>query len=341
MTREAEELRKAADEAAEEGLDEENIGSFLAVAAALPAYHWENTALVWLQKKDARDVAGIRRWKKEGRSLKDNEVPIRVLWPQVKRMEESIEWDYRTVEVYDISQMTGDTVTIHRDLSDLTMHLRRQGIVIGEETEKDLVRFPDGFASQRDFLIPPAVMRDEARCTKTLLDLIVTWQMEDLRNGCRNAVEAEIVKPVEALARFLTRLHFLGEAKDIRPELIAALIADRSHEEKKQILIRMTQVFLKSLETVRTPIIDFYQTAVLNALIDPRRRESIPYLVQQVQKAAKEDTEMADACRFLYEKLLLAEDGFIEELKRKKAAEGVLYSSPPIPAERNYREFGS
>ena len=87
----------------------------LAMRRAFHRYSFHNTALIFLQRPDARLVAGYRKWQALGRQVRRGEKGILILAPIVKRIrvEESTEVKrvlagFRTAHVFDVAQTEGE-----------------------------------------------------------------------------------------------------------------------------------------------------------------------------------------------------------------------------------------
>jgi len=85
-------------------------------------YSWGNCLLISLQRPDASQVAGYRRWQQLGRQVRKGEKGIAILAPVVNRLRRTVEGEdgvesedvlrvvraFRTAFVFDIAQTDGD-----------------------------------------------------------------------------------------------------------------------------------------------------------------------------------------------------------------------------------------
>jgi len=86
---------------------------WLKMQAKFHAYSWRNTMLIWLQKPDATQCAGYRKWQELGRQVRKGEKGIAILAPIMpsKKMladnPDSRPVFFRAVAVFDVSQTDG------------------------------------------------------------------------------------------------------------------------------------------------------------------------------------------------------------------------------------------
>lgn len=94
----------------------DNLKAYLATMAKFHKYSWHNCLLIWIQKPEAAQVAGFRKWLELGRCVKEGEKGIMILAPVLSRKtkEEEVKEPERNecvaftcAWVFDVSQTEG------------------------------------------------------------------------------------------------------------------------------------------------------------------------------------------------------------------------------------------
>ena len=97
--------------------DSEHWRRHLDCQSVFHQYSFGNVVLIATQRSDASRVAGFRRWKKVGRSVRKGEKAIWIVAPMARRKgeaddDESLVRGFRYVPVFDISQTEGEDLPV-------------------------------------------------------------------------------------------------------------------------------------------------------------------------------------------------------------------------------------
>ena len=105
----------------EEGLERitssEDFQQWLKSLSYFHQYSWGNTLLIWMQNKNATQVAGFQTWAKMNRFVRKGEKGIRILAPRtITKEENGKEYTevigFRPVYVFDVSQTEGEDLPV-------------------------------------------------------------------------------------------------------------------------------------------------------------------------------------------------------------------------------------
>lgn len=101
--------------------DPEKFKAILEMKALMPSYSFRNLLVAKAQLPHARFLAGFKRWKELGRTVKKGEKALRIFAPRFKKVEnketgeeETILVGYITVPVFDYSQTEGEPLPIDK-----------------------------------------------------------------------------------------------------------------------------------------------------------------------------------------------------------------------------------
>jgi len=90
--------------------DTETFRAYLAAMGKFHRYSWSNTALILLQRPDARHVNSYRRWLDLGRQVRQGQKAVYIFAPMTRKNEDGVSElsGFRLVPVFDIAQTEGD-----------------------------------------------------------------------------------------------------------------------------------------------------------------------------------------------------------------------------------------
>jgi antirestriction protein ArdC len=192
---------------------EEDWRRALDVASRFHRYSWHNIMLILLQRDDATQVAGYRKWQEMGRQVRRGERGISILAPRF-RVEEDEETSQKVrrlagfigVSVFDVSQTDGDPLPsvesfVHRLDGDapqlLWDRLAEQVAAAGFTLERGepSVHGANGVTDFLSRTVTVAPWFSQAQATKTLAHELAHVQMHEQGEGsrARREVEAESV----------------------------------------------------------------------------------------------------------------------------------------------------
>ena len=107
-------------EGVKEVMESEDFREFISFSTKFHQYSFGNTLMIWIQRRGATYVAGMKRWNTLGRRVKKGEKGIAIFAPLIKKVreeekactdeEEERITGFRAVYVWDIEQTDGDPV---------------------------------------------------------------------------------------------------------------------------------------------------------------------------------------------------------------------------------------
>lgn len=353
---EIEQLNNIADIAVDESLTRDKISGFLDIMYHCYTYPYFDQLLIWKQLPEATDIAGIRKWKNEGRELKSNAKPAFVLLPYIFYLtgsavpkltadgeiatdaqkvilydkEPEYETGYKAVPIFDISQTTGDITSCVHDLSFLEDKIRQMGFIIFEEDEMPASK-PDGYTEDNIFHIPSNLRSDMNRYNTILLNLFteyisVTMHEDDYPDNPIHNIDIVCI-----MCKYCIQQYFIGKT-NISPKIIGTKISNLTHDEKKDIIRHTSDLLVIIIQYLIGQEFTFYDTAIVNGLLDtPDDSE----LIVTFQKAERNcDKLMVDKMNSLSDKLLCASSDFVPYLYDYKQKHKIIYTSPPMVVKK-------
>ncbi len=346
-----EKLIALAEQAIEEVFQKENLRSFLDVVWHCPFFPMEDQLLIWKQCPNATEVAGIRKWKKEGKEIPPKIKPILILMPYLrfvsgtgipKRTPEGFvatdgfsvsyevnpEYTYgREVQpVIDISSFS-ETVKPYTT-PDIEESLRRIGITVMEE-DACPPGHPDGYALDTVFHVSKNIKKDKERYQETLLRLYI--EKEILRIGEEDDPDApkDAVDLLSLCARYCLSMRFFGDSS-INLGLVSIKAKDTLYNKKKSVLGYLSHYVSKIIQDIDGSRLTFEDTAVINGTLKTASKNDYIQAFQWMLPAAAESEESARALEALQIKIFSSKKDFLPGLYETMLQEKVIYSNPPV-----------
>ena len=352
-------MRILADQCVDQMTTAENLTEYLDVVVRCPSQPYENQLLLWKQFPAAADVAGMARWKKEGKHLRSGVKPIWLLLPYIRYLsgtgkpyrrddglllldeqqkilyekEPEYESGYLPAAVFDISQTEGfqKTEKTDRKPEEIEDALRSLSITISEERTDALPRdLPDGYATDSTFHIAKSLRDTGERYYHVLLRLFASWVIGNMREPGSTEEAPEHGDIITAVCAWCLQSWYFGSGTEVRPALIAVKLASLSHRERRDILRHISGYFYRMLQYLTLPELGFMDTAVINGLLDTGNVADISALFDSVLREPGLDDEIAESLSGLLDKLICSDKDFPAELYLKKLSDKVILSSPSV-----------
>jgi antirestriction protein ArdC len=190
----------------------EGWAAYLETRSKFHTYSFGNTMLIAMQRPNATQVAGYRKWQELGRQVRKGEHGIAILAPMARKVrddetdtETRVVTGFRTVHVFDVAQTDGDdlpepchALTEGGSQEDF-MRLRDHAIAEGLTVDTEDLSGPNGFIDRggRRIVLATHVFETgtPAMRTKTLAHELAHWHDLGPENGgepCKRD-DAEIV----------------------------------------------------------------------------------------------------------------------------------------------------
>ena len=361
----AAELRILADQCVDRMTEPESFAAFLEVVIHCPSQPCENQLLIWKQLPTASDIAGIRRWKLEKRTIRSGENPAWILLPYLRYVsgtgkavrrddgmllldetgtalyerEPVFKSGYVPVPVFDISQTEGGQIpdAMRHDPGQIEDALRALSITISEEKTDALPSdLPDGYAADCTFHVARTLRESGNRYHLVLLRLFSAWVIGNMRDPGSPEEAPAHGDIIIAVCAYCIQGWYFGKGTEVRPALVVAKLSTLTHRERRDILKQISRYFYRILQYLTMPELSFTDTAVVNGMLDSGNVSDISAALDRVQTETELDEEIAYSVSGLMDKLICAYRNFPAELYRKKLTEKVILSSPPVvmPPER-------
>lgn len=363
-------MRILADQCIDRMTEPEALASFLEVIVRFPSQTCENQLLIWKQRPDATNVAGVRSWKKMGRTIRDGEKPIWILLPYVRYIsgtgkpcrrddglllldenaevfyeaEPAYASGYQAVAVFDIAQTEGGKELGGREYrpEDIEDRLRALSITISEERTDDLPRdLPDGYAADTIFHVAKNLREYGSRYYTVFLRLFTNWVVESMREPGNSEKAPGHGDIITAVCAYCIQDFYLGEGTEIRPALIAMKLKGYSHRERREVIRHISRFFSEIVQYLTITELSFVDTAIVNGLLDTGNVADITAMFTRLQEEPELEEEILYSITGLKDKLICSYEGFPGELYRKKLMDKVILSSPPLatPPKPQKREI--
>jgi len=352
-------MRILADQCIDEMTKPDSISEYLDLIVRCPSQPYENQLLIWKQYPNASEVAGIARWKGEGRWIREETRPIWILLPYIRYRsgsgkpyrrddglilldeqqrvlyEKEPEYDtgYVPAAVFDISQTEGGKVPEVRDRPPERIEeaLRSLSITISEERTDALPReLPDGYAADSTFHIARNLRDAGNRYYTVLLRLFANWVIANMREPGSTEESPQHGDIIAVVCAYCLQCWYFSKGTEVRPAIVAAKLKSFSHGERRDILRLTSRYFYRMLQYLTKTELGFTDTAVINGLLDTGNMTDISALFERVLREAELDEEVSHSISGLLDKLICADREFTAELYRKKLIDKVILSSPPV-----------
>ena len=352
-------LKALSERTVDEALTATNIESFLNVVSSCAMYGAENLLLIWKQNHEANEVAGIQKWKLDGKSLKNDAFPIMILLPcirctdpgspvtdeegQIKTDENkavlyetppSYEYGYVPTPVFDISQVSGDIVIVNRDMNLVIEKLHTIGFIFSEE---DADKMPpgnaDGYSSIEDtdmvFHIPKNIVQDKTRYHMTLLSLFVDTYLLGVKDPWDPELPVNNIDILSICIKYCLHRYFL-KSSHLNPKLCAGKIKKLTHEDKLHLIYQTAELAFQYIQMLTTSQLSFTETAVVNGVLDTGDSADMTALIQRLVNVTEDDLVLSRSINGLPDKYIQGYTDCLADLYQKKLDEKIIYSVPPV-----------
>ena len=302
----------------------DNLFSFLKVMSDNINLSLENILLVYEQKPDAGVVCGKRAWEQIGRIINKEDVPIEVLFPEIREGQ-----DVRKlrVRVYDIGSTAGKEICSVIKISFADRITEITGItweIIPEDAFGESLELGRYDIERNVFYLSKA-------CPKELEEqTILNMYLEYVMNRC--GINDHLVK--------MAVLYVLYERWQMKNTIVSALfgrLGKMSPNEKICFLKKVCYLSRIMTDDMEGDSLSFNETAFINELLQGTEIEEMKQTFEQAGKYIL-DEEIRQELFQLEEKLERAGECFLKKLFSKKMKKS-LFSYPPVYFEYQEHDY--
>lgn len=278
-----------------------------------------NLLLVYEQNPEAKTVCGKAAWERMGRTLKNDAVPIEVMFPEIKPNQEE---KYIPVKVYDYGCTKGVEIkNTHKKpvyADRITQLTGATWEFVSEEALKDCL--DKGYYDEEKNVFYLSELCAGIQQEQTILGIYIDYVMLKCMNTNK------LVKLAVAYAVY--------ERFGLKHTIVKALfgkLGRMSPKEKWDFLKEVRCISKRVIDDFEGDTLDFNETAILNNLMITDDIEKIStFLVQAIEHVHCDD--LRRELFLLKEKLMKVKPDCIAKIWQKKC-QMQLYSFPPFLLE--------
>lgn len=314
-----EDLVSRAKEIADKVTTREELLPFLRVCVENMHLSLTNLLLVYEQNPEAKAVCGRAAWEQLGREVKENAVPIRILFPKFNS-EQDVE--YHAVTVFDYDGTEGKAL----------------------KTRNGKIAFADRITQRTKAtweLVPEAALKDhldkgfydKERNTFCMSEVCTGEQQEIIVLGlyidyvfANMGIQDRLVK--------MTVSFVVYERFGLKHTIVGALfgkIGKFTSDEKWDFLKSVWQLSKTVLDDLEGHSLTFNEIAIINSLLTTDALEDVQRIMEQAAEVVR-DEELSKELKLLKDKLVRTSKGCLTELYRKRCQKQ-LFTYPPVMLE--------
>ena len=330
-----EDLERKARNIAESAVTRDNILPLLKVCAANIGLSYLNQLLIFNQKSNAEAVCGRKAWNHLGRKIKDDAVPVQILFPRFRKEIDTDSFtkaeyraEYVAVNVFDFSSTEGREYHAERKkviFSDRITQIT--GItweLVGSEALEEALEY-GMFDRERKVFCLLDNCTEEQR-DRTIISLYIDYVMD------MSKIDDKLLK----LAVSYVVYEYLGMKHMIVRALFGRL-EKMETEEKLGFLKHVLRFSKRVIDDLESNILSFNETAFINELLVTDDKDVMYLQFQQIEVSLEHD-ELREELEYLALRLKNSKDGYLTWLLEQKCQK-TLFSYPPpllILEETNY-----
>lgn len=314
-----EDLVSRAKEIAGKVASREELLPFLRVCAENMHLSLTNLLLVYGQNSEAKAVCGRAAWEQLGREVKENAVPIRILFP---KFNSGHDVEYHAVTVFDYDGTEGKVLKTRNGkivfADRITQLTKATWELVPEAALKD--RLDKGFYDkERNTFCMSEVCTGE-QPEMTVLGLYIDYVFGNM------GIQDRLVKMAVSFVVF--------ERFELKHTIVGALfgkVGKFTSDEKWDFLKSVWQLSKTVLDDLEGVLLTFNEIAIINSLMTTDDSEVVQRIMEQAAENVSDEV-LREEIILLKDKLVRTSKGCLTELYRKRCRMQ-LFTYPPVLME--------
>ncbi len=320
-----EDLERRARSIAESAVTRDNILPLLKVCAANISLSYLNQLLIFNQKPNARAVCGRKAWEHLGREIKDDAVPIQILFPRFRKeirtdsfTKAGCRAEYVSVNVFEFGSTEGREYQAQRKKVIFADRITQiTGItweLVDSEALAEALEYGMFDRERKVFCLLDNCTEEQSN--RTIISLYIDYVMD------MSKIDDKLLK----LAVSYVVYEYLG----IKHMIVRALFGrlEKMEADGKLGFLKHVLWFSKRvIGDLESNILSFNETAFINELLVTDDKD-VMYLQFQQIAASLEHDELREELEYLAWRLKNSKDGYLTWLLEQKCQK-TLFSYPP------------
>lgn len=320
-----EDLERRARNIAESAITRDNILPLLKVCAANIGLSYLNQLLIFNQKPNAGAVCGRKAWEHLGRKIKDDAVPVQILFPRFRKeiytdsfTKAEYRAEYVAVNVFEFSSTEGREYQVERIkviFSDrITQITGVTWELVSSEALEEALEYGKFDRERKVFCLLSNSTEEQKK--RTIISLYIDYVMD------MSKIDDKLLK--------LAVSYVVYEHLEIKHMIVRALfgrIEKMEAEEKLGLLKNVLWLSKRVIDDLVRNTLSFNEAAFVNDLLVTDDKDAMYLQFQQITASLEHD-ELREELEYLALRLKNAKDGYLTWLLEQKCQK-TLFSYPP------------